>query len=108
MNSRKFFVTLLCIAISATYGCSDGGSATITPDTRDPSVARQWNEALLNAVRSDFARPTVHARNLFHTSAAMYDAWAVYDDMAGTYLLGKQVGGFACDLAAFAAPTCIW
>ena len=104
MNSRKFFVTLLCIAISATYGCSDGGSATITPDTRDPSVARQWNEALLNAVRSDFARPTVHARNLFHTSAAMYDAWAVYDDMAGTYLLGKQVAGFACDLTAFAVP----
>ena len=46
------------------------------------SVARQWNEVLLEAIRNDFARPTVHARNLFHVSMAMYDAWAVYDDYA--------------------------
>ncbi len=104
MNPRKFFVALLCVAICTAYGCSDGGPATITADTRDPSVARLWNETLLNAVRNDYARPTVHARNLFHASAAMYDAWTVYDDTAGTYLLGKQVGGFACDLGAFAAP----
>ena len=43
-----------------------------------PSVARQWNEAMLNAIRHDFARPTVHARNLYHVSVAMWDAWAVY------------------------------
>ena len=36
------------------------------------SVAREWNEELLHAIRNDFARPTVHARNLFHTSVAMY------------------------------------
>jgi len=60
------------------------------------SVAREWNEALLQAIREDFARPTVHARNLFHTSAAMYDAWAVYDPLADTYLLGKSIRGFAC------------
>lgn len=58
------------------------------------SVARLWNEALLNAIRGDFARPTVHARNLFHTSVALYDAWAVYDDRAKTYLLGKELHGF--------------
>jgi hypothetical protein len=43
------------------------------------SVARQWNEELLQAIRKDFARPTVHARNLFHVSAAMWDAYAAYD-----------------------------
>ena len=37
----------------------------------EPSVARLWNEALLNSIRMDYARPTVHARNLFHTSIAM-------------------------------------
>ncbi len=58
------------------------------------SVARQWNEVLLEAIRNDFARPTVHARNLFHISAAMYDAWAVFDTRAHTYLLGNQVHGF--------------
>ena len=55
------------------------------------SVAREWNEALLEAIRDDFARPTVHARNLFHTSIVMYDAWAAYDDLATTVLLGQQV-----------------
>lgn len=61
------------------------------------SVARQWNELLLFAIRRDFARPTVHARNLFHTSAAMYDAWAVYDDMAMPLFLGRtQRNGETC------------
>lgn len=60
----------------------------------DLSVARLWNEALLAAIRKDLARPTVHARNLFHASLAMYDAWAVFDNKAETYLLGKEVHGF--------------
>jgi len=42
------------------------------------------------AVRNDFARPTVHARNLFHISAAMYDAWSVYDEVATPWLLGRD------------------
>jgi hypothetical protein len=69
------------------------------------SVAREWNEALLLAVRGDFARPTVHARNLFHTSAVMYDAWAAYDDVANTYLLGNTVHGFeGCPFEGVPAP----
>ena len=28
------------------------------------TVAHQWNEQNLEAIRNDFARPTVHARNL--------------------------------------------
>jgi len=42
------------------------------------SVARQWNDILLDSIRLDFARPTVHARNLYHISAAMWDAWATF------------------------------
>ena len=60
------------------------------------SVARRWNEALLAAIRTDFARPTVHARNLFHTSIALYDLWAIFDERAETYLLGKTIGDFHC------------
>jgi len=56
----------------------------------EESIARKWNEALLHSIRHDLARPTVHARNLFHISAAMYDAWAIFDDSAQTYLIGKQ------------------
>ena len=58
------------------------------------SVARLWNDQLIESIRKDFARPTVHARNLFHLSAASYDAWAVFDNDARTYFLGQTVGGF--------------
>jgi hypothetical protein len=67
-------------------------------DVQDPSVAKQWSEVLLDGIRGDFARPTMHSRNLWHISAAMYDAWAIYDDVASTYLLGKTVSGFTCNL----------
>ncbi|MEZ4703388.1 MAG: hypothetical protein R2834_23865, partial [Rhodothermales bacterium] len=74
------------------------------PARAQHSVARAWNEVLLEGIRNDFARPTVHARNLFHVSAAMYDAWAVYDAGADTYLLGKTLHGFDCPLAGIPAP----
>ncbi len=64
------------------------------PNSENFSVARIWNEILLQAIRNDFARPTVHARNLFHTSLAMYDIWAIHNDDANTYLIGNSVHGF--------------
>ncbi|NIP98734.1 MAG: vanadium-dependent haloperoxidase, partial [Akkermansiaceae bacterium] len=50
------------------------------------SVARAWNEENLAAIRLSFPDPPVHARNLFHTSVAMWDAWAAYDPSAVGYL----------------------
>nr|WP_321236332.1 FG-GAP-like repeat-containing protein [uncultured Psychroserpens sp.] len=67
----------------------------------DVSIARLWNEVLLEAIRNDFARPTVHARNLFHTSVAMYDIWAIYDDEAKPYLIGNTVNNFTTELQDF-------
>ena len=68
------------------------------------SIAREWNEALLQAIREDFARPPVQARNLFHTSIALYDAWAAYDTVAQTYLLGKTVGKYTCPCKGVPVP----
>ncbi|MCG9972841.1 FG-GAP-like repeat-containing protein [Christiangramia crocea] len=65
------------------------------------SIARFWNEVLLELIRQDYARPTVHARNLFHTSIAMYDAWAIYNDKASTYLTGKMLHGFESEFKGF-------
>lgn len=70
----------------------------------DKSIARIWNEALLEAIRHDFARPTVHARNLFHTSMALYDAWAIYDDIARPYLIGNSLHDYTSELLDF-TPT---
>lgn len=68
------------------------------------SVARRWNEATLQSIRQDFARPPVHARNLFHISLAMYDAWAAYDSIADTYLLGKTVGNYTSVFEGITTP----
>lgn len=65
------------------------------------SIARQWNEEMLHGIRNDYARATIHARNLFHSSVAMYDAWAVFDANADTFFLGKSVGGFQCNFDGF-------
>ncbi|MGH1386398.1 T9SS type A sorting domain-containing protein [Kordia sp.] len=69
------------------------------------SVAREWNEELLNAIRGDFARPTVHARNLFHSSIAMYDAWALFEATAETVFLGKTYGTYTSTFTGIATPT---
>ena len=114
-NSNFLKVSIVIIFAVVMTGCggSSGGGGgggggpdpfVPTADTRSPSVSRQWNDILLNAIRDDFARPTIHARNLFHISAAMYDAWAVYDGTADNYLAGQQVGAFSCGLTAFTAP----
>ena len=70
-------------------------------EAQNMSIAREWNEQILHAIRNDFARPTVHARNLFHTSIAMYDVWAVFNDQADTFLLGKTVGDYTCNFDGF-------
>ena len=61
------------------------------PGWTDPSIARVWNEEALNAIRVDLPRPPVHARNLFHLSVAMYDAWAAYDPVAEGYYLKEKI-----------------
>ena len=76
-------------------------SLSINDIELDKSIARIWNEALLEAIRGDFARPTVHARNLFHTSIALYDAWAIYDDQAKPYLIGNEVHGYSSEFLDF-------
>ena len=65
-----------------------------TPGYSQHSIAREWNEVLLEGIRNDYAWPVVHARNLFHVSAAMFDAFAVFDENCHPYFLGKTINGF--------------
>ncbi len=65
------------------------------------SVAREWNELLLESIRNDYARPTVHARNLYHASIAMYDIWAVFDSTAVPFFLGQTVDGYNVQFNGF-------
>lgn len=63
-------------------------SATATVDlemdVERHSVARVWNEFMLDAIRKDFPNPTKHGRNLYHVSAAMWDAFWPYEVEAWT------------------------
>jgi len=52
------------------------------PAAAQHSAARIWNDQLLDAIRTDIPKPGVHARNLYHVSVAMWDAWAAYDPVA--------------------------
>ncbi len=62
------------------------------------SIARVWNEQILSAIRIDTPHPPVHARNLFHLSVVMYDAWAAYDNIAVGYIYHGKAA--AVDVAA--------
>jgi hypothetical protein len=86
----------LASAAAALAGCLGSGESYVLEDCKrgdleGHSVARVWDEALLDAIRRDTPAPTVHARNLFHTSAAMWDAWAAYDPDAEGYFVDEKL-----------------
>ncbi|MGH3015480.1 MAG: vanadium-dependent haloperoxidase [Gaiellaceae bacterium] len=95
---RRPAVVLVALVL-ASAGCSlRGGSGDahlagdcVRRDLGSHSVARVWDEALLEAIRRDTPAPTVHARNLFHVSAAMWDAWAAYDPDAAGYFVDEKL-----------------
>ena len=72
-------------------------NAAVTAWAQGHTVAHQWNELVLEAIRNDFARPTVHARNLYHSSILMYDCWAAFDTtQSETVFLGQTFDGYTC------------
>ncbi len=76
-------------------GLVGGSSTDCDAEVSHPewSVARRWNEVALDAIRRDLPAPTVHARNLYHTSAAMWDAWAAFDPDARGVFVDEDFGG---------------
>lgn len=97
-GGRRISVSIMVAALmammtfTATTPTLAAGAGACTR-TADPgkSVARLWDEALLDAIRRDFPAPTVHARNLYHVSAAMWDAWAAYDDTAAGVFVDQKL-----------------
>lgn len=68
------------------------------------TVAKLWTNEILFAITNDFARPPIHARNLFHLSIAMHDAWAAYDQSTEMYFLGKTLGNFTANYQGIVLP----
>ncbi|MBK8626071.1 MAG: hypothetical protein IPN86_11050 [Saprospiraceae bacterium] len=61
---------------------------------QEHSIARKWNELNLLSIENDYTLPTIQARNLHYITAAIYDAWAMYDLESKPYFLGKTVNGY--------------
>ena len=80
IRTRTARLVSCVVATSAAWACS-------SVHAQEHSVARQWCELLLESIRNDYARPPVHARNLHHVTAAMHDAWALYEDRAFGFLV---------------------
>ena len=88
-TGSRLFIKRLAPGDSGVYralASSSGGNTysvevtiEVDIDTNEHSIARWWNEFLMEAVRKDFPDPTVHSRNLYHTSAAMWDAFWAYE-----------------------------
>lgn len=92
-TTRRITTGLVLVGLGAVLGLAPSPQAVapaIAQEVPEHSVAREWNEALLEAIRGDFARPTVHARNLFHVSVAMWDAWAAFDPDARGFLYDTE------------------
>ena len=87
-------IAALVAVVGLAAGCSPSppyiAEACVRADLGGRSVARVWDDQLLELIRQVVPAPTVHARNLFHVSAAMWDAWAVYDATADGYYLTEK------------------
>ncbi len=51
---------------------------SVSADLESKSIARWWNEALLDGIRKDTPDPPIHARNLYHLSSALWDVYWAY------------------------------
>lgn len=100
--SRSRSTRLGVLAVAAVAVAVGAGLVIVRPWQSQPScppaadhpewtVARRWDEALLDAIRRALPAPTVHARNLYHTSAAMWDAWAAYDGVASGVFVKEKL-----------------
>ncbi|MBK8092496.1 MAG: vanadium-dependent haloperoxidase [Verrucomicrobiaceae bacterium] len=85
MNIRTILIALVAVVapLTGSYG---------------QSVARIWNEELLDAIRRDVPNPPGHARNLHHAAMAMYNAWAAYSTTAVGYQFNEKISPLPVDI----------
>ena len=88
------WVGALLVIVGLAAGCSTKppyvADSCTRADLGGRSVARVWDDQMLELIRQVVPAPTVHARNLFHVSAAMWDAWAAYVPEADGYFITEK------------------
>lgn len=99
MNSTftSRWLVLLCLGIITIFSSS-------TAQSQEMTVAMKWSEMQLNCIRRDAARPTIQARNLYHASIVMYDAWAIFDNDSKPVLIGNTLGNYTAPFNGITPP----
>lgn len=100
MNLKYFLLLLSFYVLQIGYSQEQKQDLEVV----EKSIARIWNEEMLNAIKNDFARPPVHARNLFHLSLAMYEVWAVFEPEAKNNLYIKNKLNKTCEFESYPIP----
>src|SRR5258707_1188763 len=85
-----YFTRVFCLSIFLVL--------LVSPKARAQTIARDWDEQCLSAVRTDTPHPPAQARNLFSLSVCMYDAWAAYTNGPVGYVYREK--HTASDIAA--------
>jgi hypothetical protein len=85
MNGKRFLAYFLTVASLVMCGCGGGGGRPAY--TR--SVAVQWNDVALKAIRLTKPGPPMVARMMAIVHTCAFDAWAAYDPTA----VGTRLGG---------------
>jgi hypothetical protein len=95
-------IVALAMVVGLLGGCGAPRPELVQDCTRatapGQSVARIWDEQTLSLIRQVVPAPTVHARNLFHLSAVLWDAWAAYDATADGFFVTEKAS--ASDVTA--------
>lgn len=90
---RLSTIFTICITCFSSYG-QDVFS--------EPDPARFWINNYLEAIRKDFFGPTIHARNMYHISAVLYDTYWVYNpDVGEPLFLNKEINGVDFSIGEF-------
>ncbi|MBK8736185.1 MAG: hypothetical protein IPL98_09890, partial [Saprospiraceae bacterium] len=65
------------------------------------SIAYVWNNQMLESIKKDFARPPVHARNLYHLSLVFYEVWTIFEKKSNHYILNDTSSFLDCRIKNF-------
>ncbi len=95
-RARASLLVGLALVAGLLAGCGEARPPFVADqctrgDLGGRSVARVWDDQTLDLIRQVVPAPTVHARNLFHVSVAMWDAWSAYDPTADGYLVKEKL-----------------
>src|SRR5262245_43689485 len=78
MSTTRFLGGSAYVALALVLGAC----ALSEPKPAAPTIASQWNQSLLDAVKATSSTDVVTARALAVLNIAVYDAWAVHDRVA--------------------------